>query len=167
MNKLEASVFATNEAHKEARKLYELLVPIFRPLVGTKILKADNSFTQKVEKLIPKFPYGSALRITLHNYRTYSLAWDVKCSAEYQEEYYDRYDDKMTVREVTLYRDCTVYIGKMESGVLKEICPPSEYHRTDYTVEEVLAARKKFKEAEEVYNAAKSALGLFGEYDRD
>lgn len=165
MNKLEASVFATNKAHEEGIKLYNLLAPIFRPLVGTKILKADGSFTQKVEKLIPKLPYQYPLHITI-NSRQYDISYTVRYFANYSRERYDRWEDKDVVEEASLSRDTTIYIGKLDGAVLTEIWD-SPNRRTDYTVEEVLANRAAFKAAEEVYNAAKSALGLFGEYDRD
>lgn len=148
--RLVAKVKAVNRAHEYAHKLYAQLVPIFKPLVGQKILKADGTLLAKYDKLLPELPCFGNLRVYRHK-SDYSLGWTIST-------------DETDSPHTCLYYDVTVYIGRLSRGVLESIEEPFN-GRTDYTVEEVDQKRAAYTEAQKVADACKSALHPFGMID--
>lgn len=151
-NRLAAKVQAVNKANQYATTLYPTLVDIFRPLVGTKIIKADGSLLKKVQALVPDFHYST----DLHVYRlssSYSLAWVVKTCEPITEE------------GTCTYYEATVYVGSLDGDTLKSIYEHPFREKTDFTVEEIQAARTEYDKARKIAEDLKSALFPFGEHD--
>ena len=151
---LDAKVKAVNRANGEALKLHSVLVEIFRPLVGTKVEKADGTLLKKIADLLPELPYTSKLHV-YKNVSNYFLAWNVKAVEGYGEHHCTSHE-------------ASVYVGFLANGagfVLEKLADPPDL-RTDYTAEEVLAKRADFDVKRKAADAAKCALGPFGEFDR-
>ncbi len=154
--RLEAKVKAVNRAHAHAVKLYDALVPVFTPLVGCKILKADNTLLQSVQKVIPVVEGGNSSLRVYRNQSNYSLAWTVNAS------------ENIVGQQSCLYYEISVYVGNLDGQVLKDIMDPANqgFRRTDYTAGEIEGKRNVYEEAKKVMEDAKSALWPFGENDR-
>jgi hypothetical protein len=148
---LETRVKGVNKANAFANELWPRLVAVFAPFVGQKIEKVDGPLLAKIQKLVDalNLPNGD-----IHVYRhvsNYSLAYTVKtCEC---------------TNGIAHYFEQTLYIGKMNNGVLVEL-KELEPFKTDYTAENVLKAREAYKVAKEAADKAQSALYPFGEYDR-
>lgn len=148
--RLEALVKAGNRSHKAANELYNQLVPIFRPMIGQKITKADGYLLAKVASQLPEFPSTPSLQI-FRMTSDYSLAWCVKTN-EQNSDY------------TCVYVETSVYIGKLDGDKLVEIIPPARF-RDDYTAEEIKTNREAYEEAKERAANALSKLYPFGERD--
>ena len=149
---LAARVRGVNNANRYAVEVvYPQLVAVFTPLVGQKIEKVDGSLLAKYESLLPKFEDGNVLHVYRHR-SNYSLAWVVKTC------------ESVPPHGCT-YHETVVYIGEMSNGVLTKICDPLKA-KCNYTVEEVVEARKVHEAAKKKASDALSALHPFGEYDR-
>lgn len=151
-SRLAAKVKAVNAANAYAVTLYDALTDIFRPLVGQVILKNGGDLLAKVAKLLPEFPHGNSLMVYKLS-SAYSLAWVVKTS--------ENVDGDCTC----LYHETTVYVGNVSGHTLTELCKPLSL-RSDYTVDEIRAARQRHNEAKRIADEARSALYPFGETDR-
>ena len=154
--RLAAKVKAQNTANLHGNELYVKLVPIFTPLIGQKILKADRSLLAKIAQQMPELPSGLSKnpsgRVHIHRSNTeYSLMWEVSVSENYSDS-------------SCLYAKTSVYIGGIQSGVLEKLYPAPTF-RTDFTVEEVKQKRETYREAKKASDLAFSALYPFGETD--
>jgi hypothetical protein len=146
---LEAKVKAVNAANEYVPQLYDLLVEIFKPFVGQRISKADGCLFKKINDLLPSPPNKRGLRV----YRmssSYSLVWAIQTCETYPS--------------IAMYHETSVYIGNMRDGVLLSLCGPPE-PRPAYRVEDIVAARDRYKEAKRVADEALALLGPFGEYE--
>lgn len=154
--RLEAKVKAVNRAHAHAVKLYDALVAVFTPLVGCKILKADNTLLQSVQKGMPDLGGDARSLRVYRNQSNYSLAWTVNAS------------ENFVGGNGCLYYEISVYVGDLDGQVLTKIMDPANqgFRRTDYTAAEVAGKRDVFEKAKKVMEDAKSDLWPFGENDR-
>ena len=146
-DKLVDKVRAVNKAHACGMEIYAQLTEALRPLMGEKIVTAQNTLLKKVEKLIPELPYRQDLRVVLDSIcLPYSLAWRVSA---YEDAHYS----------------CLVYVGILDDGKLINFNPPFK-GRTDYTEQEVRRLRMEVEEAKRKVQAAQDAVGIFtGAYD--
>jgi hypothetical protein len=147
---LAAKVKATNKANAYAMEIYDKLAAVFAPLVGQKIEKADGSLLAKVQKLLPEFISGVPMHVYRYN-SNYSLMYVVKTC------------ESIPPHTCTYY-EASCYVGEMRDGVLTKLCNRPQL-RTDYTVDEIKAARKAYAEAQKLADDAKGKLHPFGEYD--
>lgn len=129
---------------------YQRLIPMFSPLVGQKILKADGSLLKKWQDALPTFEYSNELHVYRHT-SNYSLAWTVK-TCEFMPP------------GSCMYHETTVYIGELKGQTLEKLSRPFEA-RDDYTVEEIENKRAEFEAAKKAMEAARSKLYPFGEND--
>lgn len=148
---LEARVRGVNRAHQYAMELYPRLAVVFQPFVGQKVETNSGPLMAKVQKLV------DALNLPctgpLHVYRDqsdYCMRYVVKtCECENGHGY---------------YYNASVTVGELDRGVLTALCPAPQY-RTDYSADEVAAARQRYKNAKRAADEAHSALYPFGESD--
>lgn len=155
LDRLTARVKVMNGANKIANEMYVILAKKFAPLVGKKILKADGTLMAKYADLEPPANGDSQGFESVRYYRDssrYALGWSVYVCCKFAE------DERQTAERI-------IRVGELAGDVLKNICEPPA-HPTNYTVEDVLAKRERFRIAEKEYNEAKSALFPFDEYDR-
>jgi hypothetical protein len=152
---LEAKVVAVNGANAHAMKIYPQLRDIFEPLVGCQIDKKDGGFLQSVAKLMPEFPYTTALHV-YRSHSDYSLMWVVKTCEMYRSSRNDC--------QLATYYEASVYVGHMRNRVLEKFFDPPTL-QSSYTVGDVLKAREKYREAKRIADEARSALDPFGEND--
>tara|TARA_Y100000034_G_scaffold136029_1_gene210362 strand:- start:1741 stop:2220 length:480 start_codon:yes stop_codon:yes gene_type:complete len=151
-NHLKARIIARNRAGKRGNEIYAELIEIFRPLVGTKILKVDGGFLQKVAKLLPEFPYSRGLQIYRHS-SDYSLAWCSKAC------------EQIEGAECCTYEEVTVYIGSLKGTTLESLQDAPDF-REDFQAAHVEHLRKVYDDAKKAADDARSALFPFGENDR-
>ena len=151
MQNTAAKVAAVNRAHEYANELYKKLVAVFEPLVNHKVVKADGSLMEKVKKQLPELPYERVGVQVVHQPSASLLTWEVTAST-------------LVEGGGTEYHSVHVYVGNLRDGYLTmETRPPYEFP-TGYTVEKVEAARKRFREARDAFDAAKNDLSPFKEY---
>jgi hypothetical protein len=149
--RLKAKVVAVNKANKYAKELYEMLVPVFQPFVGQKIIKDTGGLYNKVEKALPVLPNTHEVRV----YRQsggYSLAYTIQVN-ESVPDY------------GAIYHEVTVYLGNLRNGILTKLDDRKPEGREDWTAEEVQAGREKIVTAREALRDAESAIYPFKEYD--
>ena len=152
-NTLKAKVKAVNYCHEEANKLYDVLLPIFKPLLGCRVDKMDGTFLAKIAKLVPDFhpiPRLSVFRSTSE----YSLSFTVKAC------------EQITDSHGCLYYEITLYIGDLRGGILTELTARPKPFRTDFSEQEILDKRITWRKARDAFESARSDLWPFGEeYD--
>lgn len=153
---LDAKVAAVNLANKTANETYPILRDIFEPLVGTTINKKDGTLLAKIAKLLPEFPCTPRLHIYKYS-SDYSLVWVAKTCCTAPGMHADC--------QHAHYHEANIYVGHVRNGILESLHDAPNL-RTDYAVDEILAARERYKIAEQAASEAKSALFPFGEYDR-
>ncbi len=157
--KLEARVKAVNKANAYALELYNTLVPIFEPLVGTQILKVDGTLMQKVKNKLPELPNTAWLSVHRMS-SSYSLTYVVKVTEYVKSEIAHHSDHHIS-------SETYVQIGELKDGTLEKMAAACNSRgRTDYTAEEVEAKRAAYVEAKKALDAAQSALCPFDQYDR-
>jgi len=151
-NRLEARIRAVNRANAYANELSAKLKELFRPFVGQKVLKADNTLMEKYKKVLPKFtctPNLSVYRYTSE----YSLVFIVKtCEGDNNGHAY--------------YHETSVYVGELQNGFLTKVGDEPLNLKTDYTAADITAKRQAYNAAKRLADEALSALHPFGEYDR-
>lgn len=159
-SELAATVVAVNRAHAYANQMYAQLVEIFKPMLGTAILKQDGTLLAKVKKLlVPEFPCTPALSVYRHH-SDYYLCWMVKTCEGRTGIHPDC--------QIANYYEIGCYIGNFGSewegkgNILVKLSDPPA-NRTDYTLQEIQEKQQKAKEAKSAYESAKSACYPFGE----
>jgi hypothetical protein len=157
-NKLAIRVRGVNKANARANKLYDELIPIFKPLVGKPLFKVTGGLFEKYKKLVPDFPYGHGLPQIYRNSSNYSLSYTVK-TWEAEPSNIPGHSD------IGYYHETTVYIGDLQNGVLTKLYDPPNF-KTDYNAADIAAKREAYQKAKEAADKAQSALFPFGEYDR-
>ena len=148
--KLELRVAAVNAAHAYANELYTKLAPIFEQFVNQKVKKADGDLLEKIKKLLPVFPSDSHVHVQ-RNSSVYSLSWSVRVTT-------------WNNGNVHKSHEATAYIADLSNGILTRIYNAPEL-RTNYSVEQVQAAREAYEVAKKAADQAQSDLFPFGEWD--
>lgn len=148
MSKLEA----VNSGHAYANELYHKIRKVFEPFVGQQIDKAAGGLMAKVQKHFDALDLPCTPSISVHRYGSeYSLVYIVKTCKDFEGH--------------AFYHETSVYVGHTRHGVLTSFYDPPNF-KTDYKVEDVIAAREKYKLAKKASDEAFSNLHPFGEYDR-
>lgn len=149
------------QSHNRVNQLIKDYAPAIianaKALEGRPVFKTDGSLRKDAQAVldIPQLP-GRSDMIYL-NRSTYSLGFTFKtcCTAKNSQPH---------MSDHCSYSESTVYIGDVEGGVLGKVNEGLiNEHRSDYTLEEVLALRAKCAEARKAYEEARSACNPFGE----
>ncbi len=148
-SRLAAKVEAKNKVNARALAITGAYLAAIAPFVGQQIYKADGDFLKKFKAALPEGVPGDYFFPSRYN-----LVRVVRDHAEVNGSYSET-------------QEASVYLGKCDGPILTELYQPMpENFRTDYTVEEIVQARKALTEAKRAVSAAESALCGFGEYDR-
>jgi spore coat polysaccharide biosynthesis protein SpsF (cytidylyltransferase family) len=150
---LKARVRCVNKANQYANELYPRLVEFFKPYVGTKIETAEGQLLRKIKEKLKTLNLPNTVALQIYQLSSrYALAFVVKTCEVLNGE--------------SNYYETTVYVGKMDHGVLAAIEERHGSARTDYKAEEVIAARQAYAIAKAAVSEAHGRLFPFGEYDR-
>lgn len=144
----EAMVECVNRINATTNEIEVKLREAFAPLVGKTILKNDHTLMKKYEHLKPK---GSGSTQIWQFKSSFDLCFQVRGS------------------ETGIhanYHSCYASIGSIVDGVLVRIYTEKSNRRTDWSVEEVVAARFAIRKAEDELLDAKRALGPFYIHER-
>lgn len=152
---LAAKVRAVNNAGDYVNKLYAVLLPIFTAAVGDKIVKAGGQFTAKFAAKLPELPKLPSLHVR-HEWNSSTSVTFVVKTCEHCPAPSGTYD-------LAQYHETWVRVGNLRNHVLTEVYPAPDPWRTGWTVDEVIAARKKCAEARDAYHNARTACYPFGE----
>ena len=151
---LENRVRGVNMANAYANEIRPMLVKVFEPYIGCKILKVDGGLLASVKKQVDALKLQNCNAI--HVYRSssaYSLAFVVKSCVDHAGRAY--------------YHETYIHIGALDGGVLRDIRDDGdELFKVDYNADEVASARRVYEAAEKAASEAESALYPFGKYDR-
>lgn len=155
MNDKNLPVFVelVNDVGAAANAAAAQVTPRLAEFFGKKIVKADGGLTAAFLKAVP-LP-ESERGVNAKHYR-----FDASGCGLY-----------LTVKGCAptgvscIYHEETMYLGNLRGGVLEESAAATSQRpcRTDWTVAEVLAGRKRYAEAEEAMREARRACGPFGE----
>lgn len=143
--KLKAKVTAQNRANQNAAVLYEKYREAFASFVGQKILKVDNKLTKKVCDSLPKLPF-----------------FHYRYNSDYSVVYIVKESEQVEGASSCVYAEASVYIGKMNNGVLTELYDKPEFKT--YTVEQIEQLRKTANHYKSLYDSTMSELSTFGMY---
>jgi hypothetical protein len=155
MNEKNLPVFVklVNDVAEATNTLAADVVPRVAAFYGQKIVKADGGLTAAFAKAVPlhNSPDRGARAITYRIHATSASLWlTVKGCAPLETS--------------CIYHEETVYLGNIRGGILgeSEATKGRQPARTDWTVAEVLAARKRYAEAAEAVSEWQRACGPFG-----
>jgi hypothetical protein len=151
---LPAFVKLVNDVAEATNTLAADVMPKASAFYGQKIVKADGDLTAAFAKAVPIHSdsvRGSRLISYWINATSASLWLNVKGCAPLETS--------------CIYHEETVYLGNIRGGILgeSEATKGRQPARTDWTVAEVLSARKRYAEAAEAVSEARRACGPFGE----
>lgn len=152
---LQAKVETRNRVNRITLSLIPSCLEALRPFVGQKVL---NQGYVKSAKLVAALPFSSTL--ALHYYisaNQYGITLNVKACSVYKNRH-GEYGSGC-------YAEQSVHLADVDGYVLKELNEVTPTFRTDYTVEEVIQARKELREAEAALSHAQSKLFYFGNHD--
>ena len=148
-DEMPAKVEAVNRCHEAANDLYDQLAPIFRPLIGQQMFKNGGHLLARIEKLLPKLPYGKGVNVVWST-GVNRIAWTVTASSNYGGG-------------MASYHSVTVYVAwTNHQGILERIAD-REDRKTNWTLEGIQAQREYVETLKKQYEAAKAELGPFGE----
>jgi hypothetical protein len=153
---LEAKVGARNEANAMANRLSGAIFDAIRPFVGTKAFIQGTAISQKLRKVLPELPNtveASAHYSTGHGY---SFVVSFKTST--------MYPDRTGEHCLASYAEETVYLADIDGFTMKRLYDFTP-RRTDYTADEVKAARAELKLAKDAVSVAQNKIYHFGEHD--
>lgn len=153
---LQAKVEARNLANAAALEYGPRIIAALAPFVGKPIQNRDGSKSAKLVKALAALnlpdsmltPLQVVVRLESHWFRAeFRTRVSTGCSSQYGSQ--------------------TVTLGDLDGQVLKKLAnpPTASYCRTDYTAEEILAARLAAEVAREALRDAERALCGFGEYE--
>lgn len=169
-NKLSAHVAASNLVNQIRNDLIRPVYEAWSNMLGRKVLKADGDLTKEAKSIkvgIDCEKYGLLKgnchmwldgRSSSHSVR-YTLWVDVHYS--YMSGGWGEIEPEE--RQSHMKAESSLIIGKVENRKLVNIETPPVF-RTDYSVQQVLQARKELKEIEEKVREIKSRICHFGEY---
>ena len=149
---LAARIRAQNAAGKRANELHPLLVLVFTPFVGRKVVKKDGTFVAALQKELKIFTgtYGSTYiysRVTKHCvYFCVKVHESVEAGGRQKSE------------------ECSCTVADIKDGMLKEFCKPCNY-KTDHDYNDVVRMRSTHDKAKDALSEALNDLYPFGEYD--
>lgn len=155
---LEAKVGARNQVNALAIQLSPAIFEALKPFVGVKCFNQGNAISEKLRKALPVLPNtveASAYYTTGHGY---SLTVVFKTST--------MYPDRTGQHCLASYAEETVYLADIDQrGLTISKLYEQATRRTDYSADEVKAARAELKLAKDAVSRAQSKLYNFGEHD--
>ncbi len=156
-NALAAKVAAVNRANTEANRLFPILAAALAPFVGQKVLRADNTLTEKVRKVIaPLYPAQTpGLQVFADTGGGYSLRVNVKTF------------ESVAGGGGCSYHETGLHLGSISGGILAPWNGSTqEARRTDYSAAEVARLREVAETAREAARQAENACFPFGLFER-
>jgi hypothetical protein len=151
-NLLDARVAARNQAHSIANELQAKLIDAARPFIGKKIINADGTLAKSFESKLPPLPFGNGIRCYHDRYQTLLEFFLDVC--------------KHVVGDSgCVYEKTSISVGILDGGILVSVREP-EPKRTDWTADEIIAARQTAENLRRQAQDAENACGPFGLVDR-
>ena len=153
-NILAVRIKARNKVNQLANELQEKLIKGFSPLIGKKVVNADNYICKPLIRLLPIINVKDFQMY--QNASQYSLGFTVKVCEN--------------ILNGCVYEETSFYVGHLNSGtgVLEKVQDISVLipRRIDFTAEEIIKAREICEVKREEARQAENALCGFGTYDR-
>ena len=153
---LEAKVAARNQVNRDALSFYPAAIKALRPFAGQKILNQGNVKSANLVAALPKFSNTPDLSVYFE-----SNGWGISMNVKVCVSFPNARDEYCSA----CYAEQSVYLGDVEKFVLTKLLPPPTGLRTDYTVEEIIQARKELTAAQDASRHAEYKLCYFGEHD--
>lgn len=151
-NILAARIKARNRVNQLANELQETLIKNFTPLIGKKVINANNYLCEKYRALCPQ---------NRSDYQFYQEA------SEYSLGFIVKVSEQIGGNDCgCVYKEAHFYVGNLSSCVLTKVHNGASDRRTNYTVEEIIKAREFAEQKREEARQAENALCGFGTYDR-
>lgn len=150
---LEAKVAARNLINRKTNELAPLFIEAVKPFLGKQVLLQNGALRESFKKSLPDIK-DKELHLLVRSSSGYSLLLDLKVCETVDKGHYHG----------AIYADELVYLGELNNGILTRLHDFAP-RRTDYTVEEVQAAREAFRVADKARDEAQSKLNLWGQHD--
>jgi hypothetical protein len=141
---LEAKVAALNHANALIMVLQSDVLKTLVPFVGQKVFNQGNTLSAKVRSALPNLGSNSEVQ-GWYQTSNYSLTLHVKVCA--------RYAGRDGQYHSCVYQEAYAHLGEIDGHTLKSIGTLGEF-RTNYTVEEVKAAREELTAAQRAVSEA-------------
>lgn len=150
MQPLEIKVLLVNKYNEMANKYHPLVVKFLASFLNEKILKADGTFTKKVQTALDALNLPSSFDCSVNVRYLYGLWLSVRVA--YNNNGHAHYKDN----EIRISGVCP-------DGVLVELHDAYSDRKTDYRAEEIAEQRKEVAKLKKVYEEARNKLEPFGE----
>ena len=153
---LEAKVGARNQVNRDALSFYPAAIETLRPFIGQKVLNQGHVKSMKLVAALPKFSNTPNLSV-YYSANAYSITLEMKVCVSYENRYGEQ--------GFACYAEQSIFLGEIDHHILTKLSPPPTGLRTDYTVEEIIQARKELTAARDASRHAEYKLCYFGEHD--
>jgi hypothetical protein len=153
LEKLKAHIQAVNLCNDYCNYLYDTLSEFFKPYIGKKILKADNSILVKVKEKIPYLKEVKGI-FCFENSNNYHLSWSVQSCINVPSGNHS----------IAVYHNVTVYIGNIEKYEFLGSLLNYTKLKTDYNYDDVVNEIEKTKKLKNEYENQLRGLGEFSNY---
>ena len=153
---LEAKVGARNQVNRDALSFYPAAIDALRPFLGRKVLNQGHVKSAKLVADLPKFSNTPVLSV-YYSANSYGITLEVKVCVSYE--------DRFGQQGSACYAEQSIFLGEIDHHILTKFSPPVTGLRTDYTVEEIVQARKELKAARDAMHHAEHKVCHFGEHD--
>ena len=154
--RLQAKVEARNLVNAAALEHGPCIIAALAPFIGQPVKNLSGEKTAKLVKALVALGLPDSMLNTVQVIVRVDSSW---FRAEFQS--------RVSTADHTAYGRQTVPLGDLFGRTLTKLAPPptASYCRTDYTAEEILAARRKVEVAREALRDVECGLCGFGEHD--
>jgi hypothetical protein len=153
---LEAKVAARNSVNRYAFTFCHAAFAALEPFVGQKILNQGNVKSAKLVAALPKFSNTPDLSVYFESTR-----WGISMNVNVCVSFPNARGEYCSA----CYAEQSVYLGDVEKFVLTKLSALPTGLRFDYTVEEIVQARKELNAARDAMRHAEHKVCHFGEHD--
>ena len=160
--RIEAVVAARNRINAEINQILPKAITNFTPLIGKKIMKIGG-LLEKYKSFTPVATDG--IRLSL-NQSDYSLSYNISLEEKFKGRRHWTGDGSCGDNLNYLKQEAYFVIADLEYSSIKKMSEHTPW-RTDYTVEELLAAKAMIQEAELLLSKGKAKLLPFTLIDID
>ena len=153
---LEAKVGARNQVNRAAQSFYPAAIEALRPFIGQKVLNQGHVKSAKLVAALPKFSDTPAISVYFKT-GAYGISMEVKVCVSYE--------NRSGEQGSACYAEQSIFLGEIYNHTLTKLSPAPTGLRTDYTVEEIVQARKELTAARNAMHHAEHKVCHFGEHD--
>lgn len=154
--KLAAAITSQNEVNRCVNEFAPKLRQAMRSFIGKKVINADGSRTEAVEKALDGILPAVTAKFQHQRMPDLQYIFYVDTFYAYPGETYGS----------SIRKSASFYIGKVSiTNILESVEEKDPQLKTDYKAEDILKLREEQRAAEKALDEIRSKLGHFGTFD--